>query len=107
MYRYATENLDKWKNSKNRKPLIIEGARQVGKTWIMKEFGKKSYNKTVYINFDSNVQMAELFSIDLNVERIIMGLELYAGHKINPSDTLIIFDEVQEVPKALSSLKYF
>lgn len=107
MYRYAIENLNKWKNSKNRKPLIIEGARQVGKTWIMKEFGKKSYNKTVYINFDSNVQMAELFSIDLNVERIIMGLELYAGHKINPSDTLIIFDEVQEVPKALSSLKYF
>lgn len=107
MYRYAIENLDKWKNSKNRKPLIIEGARQVGKTWIMKEFGKKSYNKTVYINFDSNAQMAELFSIDLNVERIIMGLELYAGHKINPSDTLIIFDEVQEVPKALSSLKYF
>ncbi len=107
MYRYAIENLDKWKKSKNRKPLIIEGARQVGKTWIMKEFGKKSYNKTVYINFDSNVQMAELFSIDLNVERIIMGLELYAGHKINPADTLIIFDEVQEVPKALSSLKYF
>ena len=107
MYRYAIENLDKWKSSKNRKPLIIEGARQVGKTWIMKEFGKKSYNKTVYINFDSNVQMAELFSIDLNVERIIMGLELYAGHKINPADTLIIFDEVQEVPKALSSLKYF
>ena len=107
MYRYAIENLDKWKNSKNRKPLIIEGARQVGKTWIMKEFGKKSYNKTVYINFDSNVQMAELFSIDLNVERIIMGLELYAGHKINPDDTLIVFDEVQEVPKALSSLKYF
>lgn len=107
MYRCAIENLDKWKNSKNRKPLIIEGARQVGKTWIMKEFGKKSYNKTVYINFDSNVQMAELFSIDLNVERITMGLELYAGHKINPADTLIIFDEVQEVPKALSSLKYF
>ena len=107
MYRYAIENLDKWKNSKNRKPLIIEGARQVGKTWIMKEFGKKSYNNTVYINFDSNVQMAELFSIDLNVERIIMGLEIYAGHKINPADTLIIFDEVQEVPKALSSLKYF
>ena len=107
MYRYATEKLYKWKNSKNRKPLIIEGARQVGKTWIMKEFGKKSYNKTVYINFDSNAQMAELFSIDLNVERIITGLELYAGHKIDPSDTLIIFDEVQEVPKALSSLKYF
>lgn len=107
MYRYAIENLDKWKNSKNRKPLIIEGARQVGKTWIMKKFGEKSYNRTAYINFDSNAQMAELFSADLNVERIIMGLELYAGHKIDPSDTLIIFDEVQEVPKALSSLKYF
>ena len=78
MYRYAIENLDKWKNSKNRKPLIIEGARQVGKTWIMKEFGKKSYNKTVYINFDSNVQMAELFSIDLNVERIVMIRLLYS-----------------------------
>ncbi len=107
MYRFAIENLNKWKNSKNRKPLIIEGARQVGKTWLMKEFGHQSYNKTVYINFDSNVQMTELFSVDLNIERIIMGLELYAGFKINPSDTLIIFDEVQEVPKALSSLKYF
>lgn len=107
MYRYAIENLDRWKNSKNRKPLIIEGARQVGKTWLMKEFGKNSYKKTVYINFDSNVQMAKLFSADLNVERIIMGLELYAGHKITPADTLIIFDEVQEVPRALSSLKYF
>ena len=107
MYRYATESLNKWKNGKHRKPLIIEGARQVGKTWIMKEFGKNSYSSTVYINFDSNVQMAELFAADLNTERIITGLELYAGHKINPSDTLIIFDEVQEVPKALSSLKYF
>ncbi len=107
MYRYAIENLDKWKKSKNRKPIIIEGARQVGKTWLMKEFGKKSYNNTVYINFDSNAQMAELFSTDLNVERIITGLEIYAGHKITPRDTLIIFDEVQEVPKALSSLKYF
>jgi predicted AAA+ superfamily ATPase len=73
----------------------------------MKEFGRQSYNKTVNINFDSNVQMTELFSVDLNVESIIMGSKLYAGFKINPSDTLIIFDEVQEVPKALSSLKYF
>ena len=101
------QKLLEWRQTKKNKCLLVKGARQVGKTWIMKEFGKKSYNKTVYINFDSNVQMAELFSIDLNVERIIMGLELYAGHKINPDDTLIIFDEVQEVPKALSSLKYF
>lgn len=107
MYRTALESLYKWKESKYRKPLIIEGARQVGKTWLMKEFGKAAYEKTVYINFDANLEMADLFSIDLNTERLIMGLELYTGKKINPENTLIIFDEVQEVPKALSSLKYF
>lgn len=87
--------------------MIIEGARQVGKTWLMKEFGHKAYENTVYINFDSNLVMADLFAIDLNTERLIMGIELYAGRKINPDNTLLIFDEVQEVPKALSSLKYF
>lgn len=107
MYRFAMETLFKWKNKKNRKPLIIEGARQVGKTWLMKEFGIQAYENTVYINFGSNSQMASLFAADLNVERLIMGLELYAGHKINPENTLLIFDEVQEVPRALSSLKYF
>lgn len=107
MYRTALEKLKKWKDSKNRKPLIIEGARQVGKTWLMKEFGKTEYQDTVYVNFDSNAQMQELFSADLNVERIVTGLELYAGRKIDPDSTLIVFDEVQEVPKALSSLKYF
>lgn len=107
MYRFAMETLFKWKNKKNRKPLIIEGARQVGKTWLMKEFGTQAYEDTVYINFDSNSQMASLFAADLNVERLIMGLELYAGHKINSENTLLIFDEVQEVPRALSSLKYF
>ena len=107
MYRFAIESLYKWKNKKNRKPLIIEGARQVGKTWLMKEFGTQAYEDTVYINFDSNSQMASLFAADLNVERLIMGLELYAGHKINSENTLLIFDEVQEVPRALSSLKYF
>ena len=76
--------LYKWKNSKRRKPLIIEGARQVGKTWLMKEFGKQAYADTVYINFDSNSRMADLFSADLDTDRLIMGLELYAGHKINP-----------------------
>lgn len=107
MYRCAIENLRKWKNKKNRKPLIIEGARQVGKTWLMKEFGKQEYTNTVYINFDSNSKMAELFSADLDTKRIIRGIEIYTGKKINSEDTLIIFDEVQEVPKALSSLKYF
>lgn len=107
MYRIAIEKLYKWKNSKRRKPLIIEGARQVGKTWLMKEFGKQVYADTVYINFDSNSRMADLFSADLDTDRLIMGLELYAGRKINPENTLLIFDEVQEVPRALASLKYF
>lgn len=107
MYRYAMENLREWKNRKNRKPLIIEGARQVGKTWLMKEFGRQEYTNTVYINFDSNSRMAELFSADLDITRILRGIEIYTGKKINSEDTLIIFDEVQEVPKALSSLKYF
>lgn len=107
MYRFAMEKLLKWKDSKHRKPLIIEGARQVGKTWLMQEFGKQAYTDTVYINFDSNPQMTELFANDLNTDRLIMGLELFAGRKINPDNSLLIFDEVQEVPRALTSLKYF
>lgn len=107
MYRYAIEDLRNWKYKKNRKPLIIEGARQVGKTWIMKEFGRQEYQNIVYINFDSNTRVAELFSADLDTQRILRGIEIYAGKKIDPENTLIIFDEVQEVPKALSSLKYF
>lgn len=107
MYRLAMEQLLKWKSNTHRKPLIIEGARQVGKTWLMKEFGKQAYDSTVYINFDSNSQMAALFAADLDVKRLILGLELYSGKKISPDHTLLIFDEVQEVPRALASLKYF
>lgn len=107
MYRCAIEELYKWKNSKYRKPLIIEGARQVGKTWLMKQFGKEAYQDTIYINFDANSRMADLFSADLDIERLLLGLELYAGRKIDSANTLLIFDEVQEVPRALSSLKYF
>lgn len=107
MYRFAIEKLYKWKNSRHRKPLIIEGARQVGKTWLMKEFGRAAYADTVYINFDSNSRIAQLFSSDLDTDRLILGIELYAGRKIDPDNTLLIFDEVQEVPRALSSLKYF
>ena len=106
-YRIAIEKLKKWKQSKHRKPLIIEGARQVGKTWLMKEFGRQEYQDTIYINFDSNSRMAELFAADLDVERLIMGLELHIGHKIDSDKSLLIFDEVQEVPRALASLKYF
>lgn len=107
MYRYAIEELKKWKSRKNRKPMILEGARQVGKTWLMKEFGATEFEDIAYINFDSNSQMRELFAGDLAVERIITGLELYVGKKINAEKTLLIFDEVQEVPRALSALKYF
>lgn len=107
MYRIAIEKLLKWKQSKYRKPLIIEGARQVGKTWLMKEFGRIAYADTVYINFDSNSRMAELFASDLDTDRLVLGLELYAGRKIDPDNVLLIFDEVQEVPRALTSLKYF
>ncbi|MBQ8682782.1 MAG: ATP-binding protein [Selenomonadales bacterium] len=107
MYRLAINKLYEWRENKHRKPLIIEGARQVGKTWLMREFGRQAYTNTVYINFDSNAQMAELFSTDLNTSRLILGIELYCGQKIDPDNTLLIFDEIQEVPKALSSLKYF
>lgn len=107
MYRMAMENLLAWKQSRRRKPLIIEGARQVGKTWLMKEFGRQAYADTVYINFDSNARMAELFASDLDTKRLVLGLELYAGRKIDPENALLIFDEVQEVPRALAALKYF
>ncbi|MCL2321902.1 MAG: ATP-binding protein [Oscillospiraceae bacterium] len=107
MYRTAIETLYKWKAKKNKKPLIIRGARQVGKTWLMKEFGRLAFEHCVYVSFDNNRSMKELFSADLNITRIVTGLELYAGHKIDPLSTLIIFDEVQEVPQALTSLKYF
>ena len=106
MKRSAIEQLTAWKASKNRKPLVIRGARQVGKTWLMKEFGKKEFKNFVYINFDSNPDMANLFEGSLQISRLIAGLQIYSGQKIT-TDTLLIFDEIQEVPRALSSLKYF
>ena len=107
MYRRAIEELKIWKDRTNRKPLIIRGARQVGKTWLMKEFARTAYRESVYFNFDNNRTLKELFSAGFETERLITGLELYSGQKIKPEKTLIIFDEVQEVPAALASLKYF
>lgn len=107
MIRTAMAELKAWQRKERRKPLMIRGARQVGKTWLMKEFGASQYKNVVYINFDNNERMKNLFEGSLEVERLISGLELYAGHKIDPYNTLLIFDEVQEVPKALTSLKYF
>lgn len=107
MYRYKFNELKKWKKSETRKPLIIRGARQVGKTWLMKQFGKEEYEKCAYINFDANSRMISLFSGDFDIERIIQGLKIESGVNIEPENTLIIFDEIQETPKALTALKYF
>lgn len=107
MYREKFEDLITWKNSKNKQPLIIRGARQVGKTWLMKEFGKTNYKNVAYVHFDNNSRMEELFKGDLVPSKIIEGLQIETGIKIKPRETLIIFDEIQEVPRALTSLKYF
>ncbi|MDD2235370.1 MAG: ATP-binding protein [Desulfitobacteriaceae bacterium] len=107
MLRKAMQALIKWKSSKNRKPLIIRGARQVGKTWLLKEFGKTKYDKCAYINFDNNERMESLFNGNLDINRIITALQIEAGITIEADNTLLIFDEVQEVPRALTSLKYF
>ena len=107
MKRFIIEKLVSWKNSKDRKPLILKGARQVGKTYILKEFGKENYNDVAYFNFDHDEGLAELFSNTKDPKRIIEQLSLVNGKKINPSTTLIIFDEIQECPNALNSLKYF
>ena len=106
MKRTAIAQLTAWKASSNRKPLVIRGARQVGKTWLMKEFGRQEFKNFVYINFDSNPDMANLFEGSLQISRLIAGLQIYSGQKIT-TDTLLLFDEIQEVPRALSSLKYF
>ena len=99
--------LEQWKNKKKRKPLIIQGARQVGKTWIMKEFGARYYKDTIYINFDNNETMKKMFEIDFDISRIISFIKIEYGKSFDPENTLIIFDEIQEAPKALAALKYF
>ena len=107
MKRFITEKLVKWKESKDRKPLILRGARQVGKTFILKEFGEKYYDTVAYFNFDHDDGLSSLFSNTKDPKRILEQLTLINGKKINPETTLIIFDEVQECPDALNSLKYF
>lgn len=107
MKRKIMQDLVSWKNNPDRMPLIIEGARQVGKTWVMKEFGAKYYKNTVYFNFDDNRKLHKLFDQDLDIKRLISELELISGSSIIPHKTLIIFDEIQECNRALVSLKYF
>lgn len=107
MYRTAMDALLQWKEKINRKPLIIMGARQVGKTWLMKEFGKMHYEKTAYISFYNNKRMDDVFQADFDIKRILMNLNIESGVTITPGDTLIILDEIQDSPKVLESLKYF
>ena len=107
MYRSAIKKLKEWKNREDRKPMILMGARQVGKTWIMKEFGKNEYAKVAYISFYNNDRMNDVFDMDFDIGRIIMNLNIESGVTITPHDTLIILDEIQNTPKALESLKYF
>ncbi len=107
MKRNAFQALMRWKSSEERKPMVLKGARQVGKTWLMREFGKSAYDNYVYFNFDEEDELKSIFEVNKNPQRIVELLSLIAGEKILPEKTLIIFDEIQECPSALNTLKYF
>ena len=107
MERLILNKLLAWKNSPYRKPLILKGVRQVGKTWILKEFGRRYYENTAYFNFDENEEYKQFFETTKDVDRILQNLMLASGQKIVPEKTLIIFDEVQDCPKVINSMKYF
>ena len=107
MNRIQYKKLIDWRNNPSRKPLIIQGARQVGKTWLMKTFGKEQFTHVIYLNFESSSRLKTLFVADFNIERIITTIEIEAGQKINPLNTLLIFDEIQEAERGITSLKYF
>lgn len=107
MERFAMKQLVQWKMRKDRKPLILRGARQTGKTWLLKEFGRTAFTETVYINFENERRLQDIFSENYDVRRIITTIELNYGKKINPENTLVIFDEIQAAKGGLTSLKYF
>lgn len=107
MERFLMDKLVDWKKSPRRKPLILNGARQVGKTWLLKSFGEAQFDNVAYVNFDNDETAKGFFEHDLDVARIVSNLELHSGTEILPSKTLIILDEIQEAPRALTSLKYF
>lgn len=107
MKRFIMDDLVKWKDSKYRKPLILKGVRQVGKTWILKEFGRLYYDNVAYFNFDENMEYREFFTTTKDTKRILQNLMLISGEKIEPNSTLIIFDEIQDCPEVINALKYF
>lgn len=107
MERNLMSKLIDWKDERRRKPLVINGARQVGKTWLLKEFGAQYFDNVAYVNFDNNLPAAQLFDDNYDIPRLLTGIQAETGEVIAPGSTLIIFDEIQECPKALTSLKYF
>jgi len=107
MKRLLTEKLVEWKNSAHRKPLILKGVRQVGKTWLLKEFGKEYYQNTAYFNFDEHAEYKQFFETTKDVGRILQNLTMASGQTVHPEKTLVFFDEIQECPSALNTLKYF
>jgi len=107
MYRTNINQLIKWKLDKSKKPLVFLGARQVGKTYLIQEFGKTEYKQMVYINFERADEMQSIFQHDLDPKRLITAFEFYSGLKITPEDTLIVLDEIQAAARGITSLKYF
>jgi predicted AAA+ superfamily ATPase len=107
MERTIARSLLDWKDRRNRKPLLVMGARQVGKTWAMKEFGREHFKNMAYVSLDNNARMANVFGLDFDIGRILSALRIETGEAIHPQDTLLVLDEIQEVPQALSALKYF
>ena len=106
MDRIAYTSLLKWKNSPKRKPLILRGARQVGKTWLLKEFGRREYASFVYVNCDKEPFATDLFR-DYDIKRILLAIEANTGVQVREGETLVVFDEIQEVPRGIGALKYF
>ncbi|MDZ7934939.1 MAG: ATP-binding protein [Emticicia sp.] len=107
MKRLLLNELVAWKNASNRKPLILQGARQVGKTWLMREFGRQEFEQIVYLNFESSSRLKSLFTTDFDIKRILASIEIESDISIKPASTLLIFDEIQEAEKGLTALKYF
>ncbi|MBR2200088.1 MAG: AAA family ATPase, partial [Bacteroidales bacterium] len=107
MERKIYQKLLEWKSRERRKPLIIRGARQTGKTWIMKEFGRREYENVIYVNFDLDKRLSGIFKDDYNIQRILLTLQAVTGIKPEPGKTLLILDEIQEVDRGLGALKYF
>ena len=107
MERFLMEKLIAWKNKPRRKPLILNGARQVGKTWLLKEFGRTQFKNVAYVNLDDNPRMREQFDLGYDIPRIVSAIQFETSQIVSEGDTLIVLDEIQACPKALTSLKYF